>query len=65
MPRATSTRHGWLKPALQVAFLTTGPVNHEYEEDADRLTKFFTEMVKATPALFERYQRLLDFWTKA
>lgn len=40
-------------------------VNHEYEEDADRLTQFFTEMVKATPELFEHYQRLLDFCAKA
>jgi hypothetical protein len=40
-------------------------VNHEYEEDADRLTQFFTEMVKATPELFEHLQRLLDFCAKA
>ena len=40
-------------------------VNHEYEEDADRLTQFFTEMVKATPELFEHHQRLLDFCAKA
>jgi len=40
-------------------------VNHEYEEDADRLTQFFTEMVKATPELVEHYQRLLDFCAKA
>ncbi len=40
-------------------------VNHEYEEDADRLTQFFTEMVKATPELFEHHQRLLDFCVKA
>lgn len=40
-------------------------VNHEYEEDADRLTQFFTEMVKATPELLEYFQRLLDFCAKA
>ncbi len=40
-------------------------VNHEYEEDADRLTQFFTEMVKATPELLEHYQRLLSFCEKA
>ena len=32
-------------------------VNHAYEEDADRLTQFFTETVTATPELFEHYQR--------
>jgi hypothetical protein len=40
-------------------------VNHEYEEDADRLTQFFTEIVKATPELFGDHQRLLDFCAKA
>lgn len=40
-------------------------VNHEYEEDTDRLTQFFTEMVTATPELFECHQRLLDFCAKA
>ena len=40
-------------------------VNHEYEEDADRLTQFFTEIVKATPELFDDHQRLLDFCAKA
>ncbi len=37
---ATSARHGRLKLALQMDFLTTGPVNHEHEEDADRLTHY-------------------------
>jgi len=40
-------------------------VNHEYEEDIDHLTQFFTEMAKATPELFEYHQRLLDFCAKA
>lgn len=40
-------------------------VNHEYEEDPDRLTQFFTEIVKATPELFECHQRLLDFCANA
>lgn len=40
-------------------------VNHDYEEDADRLTQFFTEIVKATPELFECHQRLLDFCAHA
>ena len=39
--------------------------NHEYEEDADRLTLFFMEMIKAAPELFASYQRLLDFCNKA
>lgn len=40
-------------------------VNHEYEEDADRLTQFFTEIVEATPELFGCHQRLLDFCANA
>ena len=36
-------------------------VNHEYEEDAERLTQFFTEMIKSTPALFECHQKLVFF----
>lgn len=48
----------------QFAYQIAGE-GHEYEEDADRLTQFFTEMVKATPELFEHYQRLLGFCAKA
>jgi hypothetical protein len=40
-------------------------VNHEYEEDAVRLTQFFTEMINATPELFACHQRLLDFCREA
>jgi len=40
-------------------------VNHEYEEDADRLTQFFMEMINATPELFACHQKLLDFCNKA
>lgn len=40
-------------------------VNHEYEDDAARLTQFFMEMLKATPELFACYQRLRDFCAKA
>ena len=36
-------------------------VNHEYEEDAERLTQFFEEMLKVTPELLMSYQRLLNF----
>lgn len=40
-------------------------VNHEYEEDADKLSQFFKEMLKATPELFECFQRLLNFCADA
>lgn len=40
-------------------------VNHEHEEDAGRLTQFFTEMINATPELFACHQKLLDFCRKA
>lgn len=40
-------------------------VNHEYEEDADRLTQFFMEMIKATPELFACHQKLLGFCREA
>lgn len=36
-------------------------VNHEYEEDAERLAQFFWETLQATPELFDYFQRLLDF----
>ena len=40
-------------------------VNHEYEEDTDRLTQFFTELVGAVPELFACHQRLLEFCASA
>lgn len=40
-------------------------VNHEYEEDTDHIRQFFTEIVKATPELFEWHQRLLAFCADA
>ena len=40
-------------------------VNHEYEEDTDRLTQFFTELVGAVPELFACQQRLLEFCASA
>lgn len=40
-------------------------VNHEYEEDEERLSLFFFEMLKAAPELFECFQRLLDFCAEA
>lgn len=40
-------------------------VNHEYEEDADRLTQFFMGMINATPELFVCHQKLLDFCREA
>jgi len=40
-------------------------VNHEYEEDAERLTQFFKEMVIVTPELFACHQKLLGFCREA
>jgi len=40
-------------------------VNHEYEEDAERLTQFFMEMMNATPDLFAYHQKLLSFCREA
>lgn len=40
-------------------------VNHEYEEDTDRLGRFFFETLAATPELFECFQRLLNFCADA
>ena len=40
-------------------------VNHECEEDAERLTQFFTEMTNATPELFASHQKLQDFCFEA
>lgn len=40
-------------------------VNHEYEENPERLTQFFAEALKATPELFEYFQRLLNFCADA
>ncbi len=40
-------------------------VNHEYEEDADRLTQFFIEMINATPDLCAYHQKLLSFCREA
>lgn len=40
-------------------------VNHEYEEDADRLTQFFMEMINATPELFACHQKLLRLYREA
>lgn len=40
-------------------------VNHEYEEDAGRLSQFFTEMFKATPELFACYEKLAFFCAEA
>jgi hypothetical protein len=40
-------------------------VNQEYEEDAVRLTQFFTEMFRATPELFACYEKLFGFCKEA
>lgn len=36
-------------------------INHEYEEDAERLAQFFWETLQATPELYDCFQRLLTF----
>lgn len=36
-------------------------INHEYEEDAERLAQFFLETLQATPELVDYFQRLLTF----
>ena len=36
-------------------------VNHEYEENTDRLSEFFQELTKATPALFVWLGRIVVF----
>ena len=36
-------------------------INHEYEEDAERLAQFFLETLHSTPELFDYFQRLLAF----
>jgi hypothetical protein len=40
-------------------------VNHEYEEDAEYLSQFFMEMLKATPELIMCYQKLITFCADA
>lgn len=36
-------------------------INHEYEEDASRLSEFFSAMIEAAPELFESYDKLVLF----
>ncbi|EHQ51477.1 hypothetical protein ECTPHS_02224 [Ectothiorhodospira sp. PHS-1] len=36
-------------------------INHEYEENPERLARFFQELVYATPRLFDWHQRLSAF----
>ncbi|WP_198159432.1 hypothetical protein [Methylomonas lenta] len=40
-------------------------INHEYEDDTERLAQFFLEMLQATPELFDYFQRLLTFCSDA
>jgi len=40
-------------------------INHEYEEDAERLSIFFVETLAATPELLAYFQRLLNFCAEA
>lgn len=36
-------------------------VNHEYEENSERLSEFFQELVQSTPILFQYFYRLVKF----
>ena len=36
-------------------------VNHEYEENTERLSEFFVELTKSAPELFRYQDRLADF----
>jgi hypothetical protein len=40
-------------------------INHEYEDDAERLAQFFLEMLQATPESLDYFQRLLTFCSDA
>jgi uncharacterized protein YutE (UPF0331/DUF86 family) len=36
-------------------------VNHEYEENSERLSEFFQELVQSTPLLFQYFDQLVKF----
>lgn len=36
-------------------------INHEYEENTDRLAEFFSELIRATPQLFAWHENLTKF----
>lgn len=36
-------------------------INHEYEENSQRLSQFFQDLVEATPPLFAWHDHLIDF----
>jgi len=40
-------------------------INHEYEEDASRLSAFFTQMLDAAPGLFGSHEKLAAFCKRA
>jgi len=40
-------------------------INHEYEDDASRLSEFFKAMIEATPELFRYYEKLVSFCSEA
>ena len=40
-------------------------VNHQDEEDAERLSQFFSEMLRAAPELFACHERLVHFCAEA
>jgi hypothetical protein len=39
-------------------------VNHEYEENSERLSEFFVELTQAVPTLFLYFDRLVNFCAK-
>lgn len=36
-------------------------VNHEYEENSERLSEFFQALVQSTPLLFQYFDQLVKF----
>jgi hypothetical protein len=39
-------------------------VNHEYEDNSERLSEFFVELIQAVPTLFLYFDRLVNFCAK-
>ncbi len=40
-------------------------INHEYEEDSERLSEFFVAMIEAAPELFRNHEKLVAFCNDA
>ena len=54
-----STEHWKLIRELRIA------VNHEYEENSERLTQFFSQIIEETPALLDYMNQMLVYCRKA